>query len=60
MRTQFAGVFKNGYLLDFLDRSPALVARYETQMIPKSVLQIELRECCQMLQADGVAGEDEA
>lgn len=59
MRTQVAGVFKDSYLLDFVDRSPALVTRYETQMIPKSVLQLELREWSQMLQADGVADEDE-
>jgi predicted nuclease of restriction endonuclease-like (RecB) superfamily len=40
--------------------SPALVAQYETQMIPKAVLRLKLHEWGQMLQADGVADEDEA
>jgi len=38
--------------------SPALVAQYETQMIPKAVLQQKLREWSLMLEApDGPEGE---
>ena len=39
--------------------SPALVAQYETQMIPKTVLQQKLHEWSQMLQAPESSDEDE-
>ncbi len=39
--------------------SPALVAQYETQMIPKTVLQQKLHEWSQMLQAPESPDEDE-
>jgi predicted nuclease of restriction endonuclease-like (RecB) superfamily len=39
--------------------SPALVAQYETQMIPKTVLQQKLHEWSQMLQAPESADEDQ-
>jgi dethiobiotin synthetase len=39
--------------------SPALVAQYETQMIPKTVLQQKLHEWSQMLQVPESPGEDE-
>lgn len=39
--------------------SPALVAQYETKMIPKTVLQQKLHEWSQMLQAPESPDEDE-
>lgn len=39
--------------------SPALVAQYETQMIPKTVLQQKLHEWSQMLQASESLDDDE-
>ena len=39
--------------------SPALVAQYQTQMIPKTVLQQKLHEWSQMLQAPESPDEDE-
>lgn len=38
---------------------PALVAQYETQMIPKTVLLQKLHEWSQMLQASESSDEDE-
>lgn len=40
--------------------SPALVAQYETQLIPKTVLQQKLREWSLMLEAPGSHEEEEA
>ena len=40
--------------------SPALVAQYETQMIPKAVLRQKLREWSLMLQAPAAPDEEEA
>lgn len=39
--------------------SPALVAQYETQMIPKAVLQRKIHEWSQMLQAPETSGESD-